>query len=92
MFVKGSKQVALGVLCPLSLSLQCQNKEGSEVANAMAKKKLKNSKNASSVVGRNARQKEMKQLEKYDFFPLGVIALVVAVCVVPLTAELSVCK
>ncbi|XP_037621339.1 heparan-alpha-glucosaminide N-acetyltransferase [Sebastes umbrosus] len=56
----------------------------------MAKRKLKQSEGTSPVSGvEQAKQKEMTQPEK-DMFFLGAIAfLVVAVCVVPLTAETS---
>lgn len=59
----------------------------------MAKRKLKkNPKEPSSVVGeKQARHREMTQTEKY-IFSLAAIALVVAVCVAPLTAEISTCK
>lgn len=82
------------VLWPSSLPLQCQNKEGSEVvcAAAMAKRKLKKSKETSSVVGgKRTNTKEMTQPEK-NMFPLAALALFVAVCVVPLTAEISTCE
>lgn len=59
----------------------------------MAKRKLRNtSKDTSSVVGVKAGQKEMTQPYHYDMFTFAAIALVVAVCVVPLTAEISICK
>ncbi|XP_022614409.1 heparan-alpha-glucosaminide N-acetyltransferase isoform X1 [Seriola dumerili] len=49
----------------------------------------KNSKGTSSIEGlKHARQEEMTQPEKY-MFSLAAIALVVAVCVAPLTAEIS---
>lgn len=61
----------------------------------MAKRKLKkSSKDTYSAVGAKGRQEEMTQPEKYHnvMFSLAAIALVVAVCVVPLTAEISTCK
>ncbi len=61
----------------------------------MAKRKLKaNSKDTYSAVGAKGRQREMTQPEKNHnvLLSLAAIALVVAVCVVPLTAELSPCK
>ncbi|XP_031141591.1 heparan-alpha-glucosaminide N-acetyltransferase isoform X1 [Sander lucioperca] len=55
----------------------------------MAKRKLKKSKDTASVLGvKPASQKEMAQREKY-VFSLAALALVVAVCAVPLTAETS---
>ncbi|XP_031727819.1 heparan-alpha-glucosaminide N-acetyltransferase isoform X1 [Anarrhichthys ocellatus] len=56
----------------------------------MAKGKLKKkSQGTSPVIGANpASQKEMTQPEKH-IFSLAALALVVAVCVVPLTAEIS---
>nr|XP_033481018.1 LOW QUALITY PROTEIN: heparan-alpha-glucosaminide N-acetyltransferase [Epinephelus lanceolatus] len=55
----------------------------------MAKRKLKKSKETSSVVGgKRTNTKEMTQPEK-NMFPLAALALFVAVCVVPLTAEIS---
>lgn len=63
------------------------------MGSAMAKGKLKkNSKD--TAVGAKGRQKEMTQPEKHHnvMFPLAAIALVVAVCVVPLSAEISTCK
>ncbi|XP_068176914.1 heparan-alpha-glucosaminide N-acetyltransferase isoform X2 [Antennarius striatus] len=58
--------------------------------NAMAKKTLKKNWNAApSVTRTEARQEEMAQLDKFYMFPLPVIALVVAVCVVPLTGSSS---
>ncbi|XP_042340800.1 heparan-alpha-glucosaminide N-acetyltransferase isoform X2 [Plectropomus leopardus] len=58
----------------------------------MAKRKLKKSKDTSSVAGvKQASKKDMTQREKY-MFPLAACALVVAVCVVPLTAEISACS
>ena len=62
------------------------------MASAMAKRKLKKSKDKSSVLGvKPASQEEMTQREKY-MFSLAALALVVAVCAVPLTAETSSCK
>uniref|UniRef100_A0A671XNH9 Heparan-alpha-glucosaminide N-acetyltransferase n=1 Tax=Sparus aurata TaxID=8175 RepID=A0A671XNH9_SPAAU len=56
----------------------------------MAKRKLKkNFKGTSSVAGGEASQKEMAQPEKYYMFSLAAIALLVAVSVAPLTAEMS---
>ncbi|XP_041789111.1 heparan-alpha-glucosaminide N-acetyltransferase isoform X1 [Chelmon rostratus] len=55
----------------------------------MAKRKPKKFKDASSVVGAKARQNGMTQPGKYDMFAIAAVALVVAVCVVPLTAEIS---
>ncbi len=60
--------------------------------NVMARRKLRHFKGRSSVVEKDASQKEMKQQKKCDLFSLAGIALVVAICVAPLTAELSVCK
>ena len=56
--------------------------------------KRKKSKETSSVVGgKQTSQKEMTQPEKYSvMFPLAALVLVVAVLVVPLTAEMSTCK
>ncbi|XP_034748624.1 heparan-alpha-glucosaminide N-acetyltransferase isoform X2 [Etheostoma cragini] len=55
----------------------------------MAKRKLKKSKETSSVLGvKPVSQKEMTQREKY-MFSLAALALVVAACAVPLTAETS---
>ncbi|XP_078115718.1 heparan-alpha-glucosaminide N-acetyltransferase isoform X2 [Sander vitreus] len=55
----------------------------------MAKRKLKKSKDTASVLGvKPASQKDMAQREKY-MFSLAALALVVAVCAVPLTAETS---
>ncbi|KAA8594883.1 hypothetical protein FQN60_012018 [Etheostoma spectabile] len=55
----------------------------------MAKRKLKKSKDTSSVLRlKPASQKEMTQREKY-MFSLAALALVVAVCAVPLSAETS---
>lgn len=62
------------------------------MAIAMAKRKPKKFKDASSVVGAKARQNGMTQPGKYDMFAIAAVALVVAVCVVPLTAEISTCK
>lgn len=56
----------------------------------MAKRKLKkNFKGTSSVAGGEASQKEMTQPEKYYMFSLAAIALLLAVSVAPLTAEMS---
>ncbi|XP_069024515.1 heparan-alpha-glucosaminide N-acetyltransferase isoform X1 [Embiotoca jacksoni] len=57
----------------------------------MTKRKLKtNTKQTfSDVELKPTRQKEVKQPEDNNMFTLAVIALVVAVCVVPLTADMS---
>ncbi|KAM7010060.1 heparan-alpha-glucosaminide N-acetyltransferase [Tautogolabrus adspersus] len=56
----------------------------------MAKGKLKRSSaDTSSVEGMKASQKDMKQPDKHALLSLAPIALVVALCVVPLTAHRS---
>lgn len=63
------------------------------MASAMGKRKPKNnSRDASSVAGVKAKQKEMTELQKHDMFSPAAIALVVAVFAAPLTAEVSTCK
>ncbi|XP_030003598.1 heparan-alpha-glucosaminide N-acetyltransferase isoform X1 [Sphaeramia orbicularis] len=60
---------------------------------AMAKKNVnKNTKLDTSPVlkGEQAKQKDMKQLQIYDIFSLAALVLVVAVCVAPLAAEMSI--
>lgn len=42
------------------------------------------------VKGEQAIQKDMKQPQKYDIFSLAAVVLVVAVCVAPLAAEMSI--
>lgn len=59
----------------------------------MAKKNVnKNTKLDTSPVlkGEQAKQKDMKQLQKYDMFSLAALVLVVAVCVAPLAAQMSI--
>ncbi|XP_028258655.1 heparan-alpha-glucosaminide N-acetyltransferase [Parambassis ranga] len=56
----------------------------------MAKRKLRrNTKCTSSVTGAKPSRKEMTQSEKNTMFTLSAIAVVIAACVVPLTAEIS---
>lgn len=56
------------------------------------KKENKTAKDTSSVKDTHTTQKEMKPQEKCDIFHFAALALVIAVCVVPLTAEMSICK
>lgn len=68
---------------------------GSKVTFAMAKRKLKknNTGHSYSVASVKPKsQKEMAQTEKSATFALAAVALVVAVCVAPLAAEISSCK
>ncbi|XP_068607102.1 heparan-alpha-glucosaminide N-acetyltransferase, partial [Brachionichthys hirsutus] len=66
-----------------------QNKEGLKSGNAMTEKTRKGkSKAAPSVAaGTKATQEEKTHPDSFDMFSLPVIALVAAVCVVPLTAS-----
>lgn len=84
------------VLCPLLLPLRCQHKEGSEAEYVMAKGKVKIKKKtkgtSQSAGGRQGKDKGMAQPKTYQLFSLAVVALVVAVGVAPLTAEISACK
>lgn len=60
----------------------------------MAKGKLKETtKNTTSDVAvKQKSQSEMSKPGKVEMFYLAAIVLVIAVCVVPLTAEMSTCK
>lgn len=82
----------MALLAPTRVPKQVR---GSKVTFAMAKRKLKKNNTCHSYSVASVKpksQKEMAQTEKSATFALAAVALVVAVCVAPLAAEISSCK